>query len=256
MLSTEQLATFKRLKEFFGTEVQAEVRSGFARLSRVPESHVANKLRYYHLLSETDRLDFLDCCAYWASAHYCFGINLPSMSLTDHPFFSKWSSGPSLNRDFENERSVPLFRSMVQQYKMDRDKKVHSHITKEQFEYASSVRSIKAPELRKRVTAALKPFGHHETDSIGNYWCKSGRQKFSVNVDFGSRHAQLRYSVVRPEFKGIHALSQFRLERAMGFGLGDWNYIVEENVDAVFSLFAEFVQYSFDLPDRVRAAIK
>jgi hypothetical protein len=45
-------------------------------------------------------------------------------------------------------------------------------------------------------------------------------------------------------------------ERAMGFGFGHWNYIVEENVDAVFSLFTEVVRYSLDLPDRIRAATK
>ena len=83
-----------------------------------------------------------------------------------------------------------------------------------------------------------------------------GKQKFSVNVDFGGRYAQLRYSVVRPEFKGVHPLSQFRFERAMGFGLGDWDYIVEENVDSVFSLFAEVVEYSLNIPDRMRAATK
>ena len=48
----------------------------------------------------------------------------------------------------------------------------HSHVTKEQFEQASSIHSIEAPELRKRVRAALKPFGHYETDVLGNYWCK------------------------------------------------------------------------------------
>jgi len=256
MASPKELLVFEKLQEFFRAEIQAEVRSGFARLLRVPESHVVDKLRYYGLLGETDKLAFLDCCAYWASAYYSFVIKLPRMSLTDHPFFSKWSQGPGWNRDFDNEKSVPLLRSMVQQYKIDLHNKVHSHVTKEQFERASSVRSIKAPELRKRVRVALKPFGHYETDSLGNYWCKKGKQKFSVNVDFGGRHAQLRYSVVRPEFKGVHPFSQFRFERAMGFGFGDWDYIVEENVDAVFSLFAEVVQFSFDLPDRMRAATK
>ena len=149
-----------------------------------------------------------------------------------------------------------LLRSRVQQYKIDLRNKVHSHVTKEQFKQASSIHSIKAPELRKRVRAALKPFGHYETDVLGNYWCKKGKQKFSVNVDFGGRYAQLRYSVVRPEFKGVHPLSQFRFERAMGFGLGDWDYIVEENVDSVFSLFAEVVEYSLNIPDRMRAATK
>jgi hypothetical protein len=158
------------------------------------------------LLSESDKLAFLDCLAYWASAYYGFVINLPRMSLTNHPFFSKWSQGPSWNWDFDNH--------------------------------------------------ALRPFGHYETDVLGNYCCKSGGKNFSDHVDFGSRLAQLRYCVARPEFKGVHPLSQFGFERAMGFGLGNWDYIVEENVDGVFSLFAKIVQFSFDPPDRIRAATK
>jgi hypothetical protein len=42
----------------------------------------------------------------------------------------------------------------------------------------------------------------------------------------------------------------------MGFGLGDWDYIIEENLDATFSLFAEVVQYSFELPDRIKSVMK
>ena len=258
MASAKQLATLKKLQEFFRCEIQAEVQSGFARLVRIPESHVVDKLRYYGFLNESDKRAFLDCCAHWASAYYGFVVKLPlpMLSLTDHHFFNKWSQGPSWNRDFDDVRSVPLLRSMVQQYKIDLHNKVQSHVTKAQFEHASSVRSIKAPELRKRVRGVLKSFGHYETDTLGNYLCKKGKQKFSVKVDFGGRYAQLRYSVVRPEFKGVHRLSQFRLERAMGFGFGEWDYIIEENVDAVFSLFAEVVQYCFDLPDRMRAATK
>jgi hypothetical protein len=258
MASAKQLTALKKLREFLRSEIQAEVESGFARLARIPESHVVDKLRYYVSLSEDDKRAFLDCCAHWAGASYGFVVKIPlgQLSLADHPFFLKWSRGPSWNRDFDDVKSVPLLRSMVQQYKMDLHRKVPSSVTKAQFEHASSVRSIKAPELRKRVRAALKPFGHYETDTRGHYWCKKGKQKFSVNVDFGGRYAQFRYSVVRPEFQGVHPLSQFRFERAMGFGLGNWDYIVEENVDAVFSLFAEVVQYCFDLPDRMRAATK
>ena len=256
MTLSKQMVAFKRLQGFFRSEVEAEVRSGFARLGRIPDSRVGNKVRYYGSLSESDKLSFLDCCAYWASAHYGFVIDMPRIALTDHPFFSKWARGSDLNRDFDNVKSVLHQRWAVQQYKMDLHRKVPSIITKEQFEYASSLRSIKAPELRKRVRVALKPFGHYEIDGLGNYWCKKGENTFSVNVDFAGRSAQLRYSVARPEFKGVHPHSQFRLERAMGFGLGDWDYIVEENVEDVFSLFGEVVQYSFDLPDRMRVAAK
>jgi hypothetical protein len=253
MAFAKKLAALEGLQEFFRSEIQAEVRSGFARLVRIPESHVVDKLRYYGSLSEVDKCAFLDCSAHWASAFYGFVIKAPRLNLTDHPFFSKWSRGPSWHRDFDNVKSVPLLRSMVQQYKMDLHNKVRSHVTKEQFEYASSVRSIKAAELRKRVRNTLKAFGHYKTDALGNYLCGRGKHKFSVNVDFGGRHAQLRYCVARPEFKGVHPLLQFQFERAMGFGLGKWDYIVEENVDDVLSIFAEVVQYSFDLPDRILA---
>jgi hypothetical protein len=66
----------------------------------------------------------------------------------------------------------------------------------------------------------------------------------------------LRYYVARPEFKVDYSAARFGFESAMGFGFGHWNYIIEENVDAVFSLFAEVVQYSLDLPDRIRSATK
>src|SRR5882672_1867914 len=135
MASAKQLSTLKKLREFFHSEIQAEARSGFARLVRVPDSHVVEKLHYYGLLGEADKRAFLDCSTHWASAYYGFLIKMPRLSLTDHPFFSHWSQGPSWNRDFDDVRSVPLLRSMVQQYKIDLHNKVHSHVTKAQFEY-------------------------------------------------------------------------------------------------------------------------
>lgn len=256
MLSRKTLIRLTRLRKFFLREVRAEAESGFSRLRRVPDSHVMRKLRFFNSLNAAGRDAFLDCCAYWSSVHYGFVAKIPTLSPTNHPFFSRWSRGPMWLRDFDHINSVPLLRATVQQYKIDRANKVPSRITKKQFDYASSVRSVKAPELRKRVRAALAPLGHFKTDEWGNYWCKVWKKIFFVNVDYGGRYAQLRYSVGRPEFKGVHPLSQFRFERAMGFGLGNWDYIVEENVDDVFSLFAEVVQYSFELPDRMRTALK
>jgi hypothetical protein len=46
MASAKQLTALKKLREFFHSEIDAEVRSGFARLVRMPESHVVNKLDY------------------------------------------------------------------------------------------------------------------------------------------------------------------------------------------------------------------
>ena len=252
--------SLKRLQDFFRAEIETEVQSGFARLERIPDSLVASKLRFYRSLGQVDRLAFLDCCSYWASTHYGFVIGAPRILPTDHPFFDKWSSGHQWNTDWDNVKSVPRLRAMVQQYKIDQHRKSPSSVTTAQFERASSIRSIKAPELRKRVRFALKPLGYYKLENLGgghySYWCKQRAAEFFVDVDYGGWSAQLRYSVARPEFKDVHRLAQFRFERAMGFGLGHWDYIVEENVDGVFPRFAEVVQYSFDLPDRMRAAMK
>jgi hypothetical protein len=150
-------------------------------------------------------------------------------------------------------RSVPLLRATVQQYKIDTQRGVASCVSEEEFRLASSVRSVKAPELRKRVRAALKPLGYYKIDELGYYRCRGDTREFLVHVDYGGRSAQLRYCVAMPEFPDVHPLSQFCFERALGFGLGDWDYIIEENVDDAMTLFAEVVRYCVALPDRIRA---
>jgi hypothetical protein len=253
-------AANKRLKDFFQAEIEAEVRSGFARLRRVPDSRVASKLQYFHALSQPDQLAFLDCCAYWATVAYGFVIAAPQLKATDHLFYDRWSSSHRNHRisDWNNHKSVPILRAMVQQYKIDQHRKVRSSVTKAEFEKASSIQSVKAPELRKRAVNALKPLGYYKKERIGNdqYWCRQAAAEFFVDVDYGGRTAQFRYCVVRPEIKSAHPHMHFRFERAMGFGLGDWDYIIEENADDSFTLFSELVQYSFELPDRLRAVAK
>jgi hypothetical protein len=241
-----------KLLDFFRREFESEERSGFARLLRIPDSHVAAKLMHYKSLSRPDQEAFIDCCAHWAHANYGFVIGAPKIEHTKHPFFDSWLGG---HRFFYGElrKSVPLLRAAVQTYKMDVKRGGMSAVSREEFEYASSIRPIKAPELRKRVRATLKSFGYRRMDEMKRYCCGQGEREFRVDVDFGGMSAQFRYVVIRPEFTDIHPLSQFRFERALGMGLGDWDYIVEENVDEVFRIFAEVVEYSFTLPDRIRA---
>jgi hypothetical protein len=56
--------------------------------------------------------------------------------------------------------------------------------------------------------------------------------------------------------KDRHPLTQFGFERALGFGWGHWDFIVEENVDEVFQLFKEVIAYSVELPDRIQKAVR
>jgi hypothetical protein len=246
------VAKVNRLLDFFLREIDGEERTGFLRLKRVPDSHAASKLGYYQSLGESDRSAFRDCCALWACACYGFVVDAPQIDHKKHPFFDRWKSGrlcefPGLRR------SVPLLRAAAQQYKIDAYHGVPSRMSEEEFRIAASVRSVKAPELRKRVRAALKALGYYKIDELGYYRCRGDSREFFVHVDYGGRSAQLRYCVAMPEFPDVHPLSQFCFERAVGFGHGDWDYIVEENLDDVMALFADVVRYSVALPDRIRA---
>lgn len=250
----------RKLLDFIRGEFEAEERLHFARIRRVPDSRVAEKLKYYLSLSKTEQAGFADYLAHAAHNRYAFVVGAGNFELPNHPFRHIEKRRLDVRAltppDWDSVESVPFLRAMVQQYKIDQHRGTESSVTKRQFERASSIHSIKAPELRKRLRAILKPFGYYETDALGYYHCKLRRRKFCVGADFGARNAQLRYVVVHNEFKKVHPLFQFRFEQILGFGKGDWDFIVEENVDDVFAMLSDVVRYCFELPGRMRLAVK
>jgi hypothetical protein len=214
------------------------------------------RLNHYKLCTQAEKDAFADCCAHFAYLIHSHLVEAPAIDHTKHPYFRRWCNIRPPLLDDENLRSVPLFRAMVQQYKIDKYRGTPSSVTEEQFARALSVRSVKAPELRRRVRAALKPFGYSRVDALGDYHCHQVDRDFSVNVDFGGRSAQLRYYVSFPEFQQVRHLNRFGFEHALGFGFQDWDFIVEENVDDVFALFTEVVAYSVELPERIRRSVQ
>jgi hypothetical protein len=242
----------EKLLAFFRAEFTSEERAGFARLKRVPDTYVRARLRHYQSLPPTERESFIDCCAHWAHRLYGFVIQAPEIDHTKHPFFHRWNDVFALFH-FGSTETVPILRTKVGQYNLDKRRGVPSRVSEEEFRFAESVKSVKAPELRKRVRAALTKVGYQRKGELGEYCCNWDGQEFKVHVDFGSRVAQLRYWIFLPNFHDDYP-QQFCFERALGMGFGDWNYIVEENVDDVFCLFEELVTYAIDLPRRIKEA--
>jgi hypothetical protein len=248
------MAPSEKLLAFFRAEFRAEEDSGFKRLSRAPCTDVKDLLAHYRSLSNSEKDAYVDCCAHWAHACYGFVVGAPEIDHTLHPYFRQWSHGLGTYRN-ENgyaQRSVASLRAVVQQYKVDGFRGVQSSISAEDFEYASSVPSVKAPELRKRVRTALEPLGYYRKDKFG-YCCQDRDREFRVDVSYGGAraHHQLHYGVMRPQFSPRPI---FAFETTLGFVCGNrWDFIVEENVDDALLLFADVVSYSFALPERMRA---
>jgi hypothetical protein len=267
------MSASEKLLAFFRSEFEAEERSGFARLKRVPDTHVQTTLRYFFSLPPEDRAAFIDCSAHWAHSQFGFvskinseqsgmlslegvesALRASQLDHTKHPFFPRWLI-TNIPLRFRTHPGIPIFRTVVAQYKIDKQRGVPSGLSEELFRFAESVKSIKAPELRKRVRGALKDVGYHKKDELGFYCCNWGGQEFKVDVDFGGRNAQLRYSVLPPELKNVPLFVQLCFERALGMGLGDWDFITEENVDDVFLLFQDLVKYAVNLPRRIKEAV-
>lgn len=246
----------EKLIAFFRAEIDAEEQWGFPRLHRIPEHFLQDRLNHYRGLSDSEKDRYKDCSATFAAACHTFVLDAPSIDHRKHPYFDRWQAFRKTLLDDPNLRNVPLFRAMIQQYKIDKHRGFKSSVSDAQFALASSIRPVKLPERRQRVRAALKQLGLVKVDKLGFYRCNHAGKNFSVYVDFGGRHAQLRYVVSFPEFTNRHPLTQFGFERALGFGCGHWDFIVEENVDEVFEVFAEVVAYSAELPDRIRRAVQ
>lgn len=249
----------EKLLDFFRGEFRAEESSGFARLSRVPNVELRDCLAHYRSLSKSDQEAYIDCSAHWAHACYGVAIGAPEFDHTSHPYFKQWSHGLANFRSRTHyaysQKSIPKFRAVIQQYKIDLHRGVQSRISVEDFEHACAInkKSLKAPELRKRVRAALRPHGYYRIDRF-RYCCRKNGHQFYVAVRFGGprTHHQLAYSVARPD---LSPKKSFSFERALGFVTGTgWNFIVQENVDDAMSLFSDLVEYSFNLPERMRAA--
>jgi hypothetical protein len=245
----------EKLIAFFRAEIDAEEKWGFPRLNRIPEHFLQDRLDHYRGLSDAEKEPYKDCSATFAAACHIFVVDAPSIEHTKHPYFDRWQAFKKTLSDDPRFKSVPLFRSMIQQYKIDKLRGVQSSVSEAQFALACSIHPVKLPERRKRVRAVLKQFGLVKVDKLGLYRCHHAGKDFSVYVDFGGRLAQLRYAVSFSEFKDRHPFTQFGFERAVGFGFGHWDFIVEENMDEVFEVFAEVIAYSVELPDRIRKAV-
>lgn len=246
----------ERLIAFFRAEIDAEEQWGFPRLHRIPERFLQDKLNHYRQLTDDDKEQYKDCAATFAAACHTFVIDALDIDQTKHPYYAQWREFKKTLIDDPNFRSVPIFRAMIQQYKIDKHRGVPSSVSDEQFAFACSIRPVKLPERRRRVRAVLREFGLIKVDKLGLYRCQYGGTKFAVYVDFGGRHAQLRYAVSFPQFEAQHPLGQFSFERALGFGYGHWDFIVEDNVDDVFQLFKEVIAYSIELPSRIQKAVQ
>jgi hypothetical protein len=242
-------AVTQRLLKFFRREFEAEESTGFARLSRVPDSHVMSSLALYRSLNARDRASFRDCCAHAAHANYGFIVSAPEIDHSDHPFFMKWITAYNYDVSFQR-RGVLRVNATIQQYERNARRGVENTVPAKEYRFAKSVHLATMPDLRMRVPKALETAGLYKIDKTGAFCCRNGNHECLVYVNF---RKQLQYSVIPIEFRNTFPPKSICFEQVLGFGHGDWDCILEENVGDAMSLLGELVRYCAELPARIRA---
>jgi hypothetical protein len=249
------MADVQALHTFLRGEFDAEAQSSFARLKRVPDTHVQKFLDYYRSLNAADQDDLADASTLWGALHLAgpagdgHGFDAKTRSA-----WERWRYERVMMTSYRYQ-SVSELRACVAQAKMDRANGKPPTVPKELEEYAASIRSVKAPDLRKHVRPVMESLLNARPAKMGGgEWVYDGTldgSRVRVGIDYGGRLAQLRYSVGVLSAKPPVAFARAGFETVLGAGFGDWDFIVEENVNDSMLLLSELVRYVAELPRRL-----
>ena len=250
----------KALHRLLRSDFDIEAGSGFSQLSRVPDTRVRHFLDYYKSLDPSRQDALANTVTFWGAIRVAgAGPDSYDMLKTDATF-NEWSREmvQGVGRDRYYYYGVPSFRLCVAQDKIDRAKGGPSSVPKDFVDYALSIKSIKTPELSKRVSIAMEQlFGRKFSKKKGGGLEFAGElsgAEVTGWVDYSGRF-QLKYQVCAKSVSPPLQLGHAGYDTALGGGLGQWNFIVEENVDDAIEFLTESVTYIAALPQRLASRI-
>jgi hypothetical protein len=242
-----------RLQRFFQAEISAECRADFPTLKRIPDTYVRKNLYFYMTLDSKEVGAFIEYAAMMACIRNSFVVGVPASDFPQHPMQDRVRA--AMAGYWEDEfMGIPMLRTAVSQYKIDHRKRKESCVSEETFTYASSIRSAKAPDIRRAVKAAFaEALECREVEKFGDghyiYRCRVDGQDVAVWVNYGASYWQLRYWV---ELPGSDRLARFCYESALSFGNGDWDFLTQDNLAASVGVLPSLVKYCCALPRRIR----
>lgn len=255
----------ERIHRILLVEFEREASTGFARLSRVPDTHVRHFLDYYRSLDTTQQAALAEASALWGShtlagsmigGHTFDGIDVGS-ALRSNTAWAKWRADLTngKNRDPYWYSSVPILRLYRAEATMRRKRGEPPPTDWDRMmdRYASSINGAKAPALRTLVRELFKQRFHgRSVKGSGGDWMYEGEVRGSrvlMSVDWGGHHAQLRYGLTLETATGTLRLSR-GFEAALGAGHGDWDFLTEENAAESIALLGDLIEDVAQWPAR------
>lgn len=252
-----------RIHRIVLAEFEREAATGFARLSRVPDTHVRHFLDYYRSLDAAQQAALADAATLWGThtlvgstigGHTFDGIDV-ALALRSNTAWTAWQHEMinGKNRDPHWYASVPILRLYRAEGTMRRKKGEAPPTEWDRMmdEYASSVSGAKAPPLRRLVRDVFKErFRGRSIKGSGGEWMYDGEvhgSRVLMSVDWGGHHAQLRYGLTVEAPIGTLRMSR-GFEGALGAGHGDWDFLTEENTAESVALLGDLIEHVAQWP--------
>lgn len=255
-----------RIHRILLTELEREASTGFARLRRVPDTHVRHFLDYYRSLDSGQQAALADASVLWGThtlagstigGRTFDGIDVGS-ALRSNTAWAKWAhdltNGNSRDRYWYS--SVPMLRLYRSVATMRRKKGEPPPTEWDRMmdEYASSISGAKAPGLRTLVRELFaQRFNGRSVKGSGGGWMYEGAVhggRVLMSIDWGGHYAQLRYGLTLEMAAGTLRLSR-GFEGALGAGHGDWDFLTEENAAESIALLGDLIEDVAQWPARL-----
>jgi hypothetical protein len=242
---------------FLKDEFSRERESKFSLLKKVPDTFVFKFLDYFESLAVSEQDEFAEAIAY-RSLQFFFAKDeiTTAMPQADNTVFMRHHNA-LLFLDSDKYADARELRLVATVSKSDELWKIIPKPPEEFLRYAASIGPVRAVEMRKRIKSAFgQRFSTQVSNSGGGVWRYRGNFENSaveIEINFGGRD-QLRYKVTISSHSRQVTLKRLRYELLLGAGLGDWNFLTEENLNQSIELLCEFVAYLIKLPERLPAS--
>jgi hypothetical protein len=260
------LATLPRATELIRAHMTAEAASGFARLRRIPSSHMIKRLDYFDILAPDTQSAWLDASAEAAARLFYLALlprdeivapderkaallGIRTSILSQQFGFGLRYMGLHMRRALLNdaESVMMLARARIGINFVPRDDMPpHLVADPDPARWATA----KAPQLRKLVDAAFKArFAATKEKKLGGLMVHTGVCEglpLTVEVDYAARAIQVRYGITLADQASGARVRHFAYEQMWG-AAAHWDYITEENAAPAVELLCDLVAESVRL---------
>lgn len=246
---------------FLSEKFEAEERTGFARLSKVPETHVWQFLEYYRGLGQEEAHLLKQWKAKRAAAFFIAQPFTTLVTESEALAYNRCGNALACMGDYRF-MSLKLLKMAVG-YCRSEHPRVKAQLQafqmpEEVVKWVDGFSTCKAPELRRLVKAAFQSrFGLRPEKQGGGVWLyrrPEASSPFEVEIDYGGTWGQqLRYWVHVHEPRLNTTFKRLTYESLLGAGVGDWDFITEAGADQAVALLTDLVAEVAGIPAQLAA---